>query len=222
METPRIFVCEDDGALRGSLVRGLREEGYDAQGAERGRALLELLSDDPGSPSACVIDIGLPDCDGRDLCQAIRSRGLNVPVLFLTAKTALADRLAGFAAGGDDYLGKPFAFAELLARLNALLRRGLQGAGSSTFSLDPTTHALVMGSESLYLTPTEYRLLACLAGAHDGAASRLTLIRTAWPAGAQVAENTLDSYMTRLRHKLGAAVDAPQIMTLRGAGYRLT
>ena len=112
METATIFICEDDGILRRNLAKGLAEEGYRTLAADCGTAFLKLLDDDPkAQPGACVIDIGLPDCDGRDLCQALRSRGVGAPVLFLTAKSALADRLAGFAAGGDDYLGKPFAYA---------------------------------------------------------------------------------------------------------------
>ena len=223
METATIFICEDDGILRRNLAKGLAEEGYRTLAADCGTAFLKLLDDDPkAQPGACVIDIGLPDCDGRDLCQALRSRGVGAPVLFLTAKSALADRLAGFAAGGDDYLGKPFAYAELLARLGALLRREAPGTKKQLpLELDPTTHAVRLEGRTAYLTPTEFRLLACLAGASEGAASRQAMLRAAWPAGAQVAQNTLDSYVARLRHKLGALEGAPHIVTLRATGYRL-
>lgn len=217
-----IFICEDDATLRRSLERGLLEEGYAVQGAGGGAELLRLLGKATLAPqSACVIDIGLPDCDGRDLCQAVRSRGFEMPVLFLTAKTALPDLLAGFAAGGDDYLGKPFAFPELLVRLEALLRRRQDRSTHTELELDPTSHTLRCGQEVTYLTPNEFRLLAALIGAGEATVRRQTLIRAAWPAGAQVAQNTLDAYVAHLRHKLAALPGAPRILTVRGVGYRV-
>src|SRR5262249_33348787 len=124
---PRVLIVEDDPELPDGLWRGLREEGFRAEAASSGAALFERI--EGAAPDALVIDIGLPDADGRDLCQALRARAVRAPVLFLTARDALVDRLAAFDAGGDDYLIKPFAFAELLARLQALLRRaGAAGA----------------------------------------------------------------------------------------------
>ena len=222
MSTATIFVCEDDATLRGSLVRSLREEQFDAQGVGRGAELLRLLGGGTQAKgNACVIDIGLPDCDGRDLCQAMRSRGLDLPVIFLTAKIALPDRLSGFAAGGDDYLGKPFAFAELLARLEALLRRRHEHLHTE-LELDPGAHTLRCHETIVYLTPTEFHLLACLVGAGEAAVSRKALLRAGWPTGARMAENTLDAYVAHLRHKLASLDGAPRIATVRGVGYRLT
>src|SRR6476646_1501195 len=139
------MVVEDDDELRGVLLRGLREEGFSAEPAATGAAALERV--DRAVPDAFVIDIGLPDSDGRDLCQALRAKGVQAPVLFLTARDALVDRIAGFDAGGDDYLTKPFAHVELVARIQAVLRRSgtdaaLEAAG---VRLDPTSHSVTAG-----------------------------------------------------------------------------
>jgi two-component system OmpR family response regulator len=217
----RIFVLEDDPQMRSLLVRGLREEGYEAQGYATGSELLRKLAE--VAPDLFIIDIGLPDTDGRDVCQAIRAQGVSAPVLFLTARDSLPDRLSGFRVGGDDYLTKPFAFAELLARLEALTRRShaeraVQVGG---LVLDPGTHAVSCGNETVPLTPTEFRLLAKLAAAPGQAIRRKTLIETAWPHGAIVYDNTLDAYIARLRRKVCSLPGAPQIVTVRGVGYSL-
>jgi DNA-binding response OmpR family regulator len=216
-----ILVVEDDDELRSVLSRGLREEGFSVAGVATGAALLDRVDD--FAPDALVIDIGLPDADGRDLCQALRARGNQTPVLFLTARDALVDRIAGFDAGGDDYLAKPFAFVELLARLQALLRRGgadgaLEAVG---LRLDPVGHAAADGSGEVALTPTEFRLLARLMSRPGEAVRRRDLVRAGWPHGAIVRENTLDAYLARLRRKLKQLEHAPEIATVHGVGYRI-
>jgi two-component system response regulator MprA len=148
---------------------------------------------------------------------------VQAPVLFLTARDALVDRLAGFDSGGDDYVTKPFALAEVSARLHALLRRaGATGAiAAAGLVLDPISHAVTAGNRSEPLTPTEFRLLARLL-AHPGeAVRRRDLVRAGWPHGAFVRENTLDAYIARLRRKLRALVDKPEIETVHGVGYRV-
>ena len=217
----QVFVVEDDPELRAVLCRGLEEEGYDTVGVASGAQLLELI--ESRLPDALIVDIGLPDADGRDLCQALRAQGIQAPVLFLTARDALVDRLAGFDAGGDDYVTKPFAFAEIVARLQALLRR----AGTETavealgLRLDPVAHAVAGVHETVPLTPTEFRLLARLLARPGEAVRRRDLIRAGWPHGAIVRENTLDAYVARLRRKLRGLVDAPAIATVHGVGYRI-
>src|SRR4051812_29702550 len=121
MQPVRVGLCEDDAALRSVLERALSAEGFVVRATATGRAAVEAFS--ASAPDVLVLDVGLPDADGRDVCQALRSHGVSAPVLFLTARDALPDRLSGFHAGGDDYMTKPFALAELIVRVGALLRR---------------------------------------------------------------------------------------------------
>jgi two-component system response regulator MprA len=216
-----VLIVEDEPELRGTLVRGLDEEGFRAEAVGRGSELLERVVDQ--APDALVVDIGLPDADGRDVVQALRARGVQTPVLFLTARDALADRISGFNAGGDDYLAKPFAFAELVVRLQALLRRsGGEGAVEAAgLRLDPVEHAASCGGVSVKLTPTEFRLLARLLARPGEAVRRRQLVAAGWPHGAIVHANTLDAYIARLRRKLRALPGAPGIETVRGVGYSL-
>ena len=221
MSEPFILVAEDDPELRAVLGRGLREEGFRAETVASGAELLVRTTED--EPDALVVDIGLPDADGRDVCQALRARGVQTPVLFLTARDALPDRIAGFDAGGDDYVSKPFAFAELVARLQALLRRsGGDGAiDAAGLRLNPVTHSVECGGKSAPLTPTEFRLLARLLSRPGEAVRRRELARAGWVHGARVRDNTLDAYIARLRRKLRAFENAPEIATIHGVGYRI-
>jgi two-component system response regulator MprA len=216
----RILVVEDDHELRGVLIRGLREAEFGVIPAVDGAAALRVPTEDL---DAAVIDIGLPDSDGRDVCQALRTRGVTGPVVFLTARDGLTDRLSGFSAGGDDYLGKPFHFAELVARLRAALRR----AGSNPaeivhdLRLDPVSHEMSTDGDAIGLTPTEFRLLARLVAEQGSVVRRHQLLATGWPDGATVADNTLDQYATRLRRKLREVGSNLELETARGIGYRL-
>lgn len=221
MSLALILLVEDDQELREVVGRALREDGFAVSHAGTGAEAMERVSAQP--PDALVIDVGLPDADGRDLCQALRAQGVQSPVLFLTARDALTDRLAGFGAGGDDYLTKPFSLAELMARLRAILNRaGMDGTvNAAGLSLDPTNHEVACGEQRVRLTPTEFRLLGALAAQVDRAVSRRNLVRAAWPDGAIVHDNTIDVYLARLRRKLRALPGAPGITTVHGVGYRL-
>jgi two-component system response regulator MprA len=220
---PHVLIVEDDTELREVLVRGLRDEGFAAQGVATGHELLERAAAE--SPDALIIDVGLPDSDGRDLCQALRAQGVQAPVLFLTARDSLPDRLSGFEAGGDDYVTKPFAFSEVIVRLRALLRRARpDGEGAmevGTLRLDPVAHAALSGEQRAELTPTEFRLLAALAARPGDAVRRHELVRAGWAPGAMVHDNTLDTYIARLRRKLRGLDDAPVIKTVHGVGYSM-
>jgi two-component system, OmpR family, response regulator len=217
----RILVVEDDQELRGLLARGLQDEGFAVEGVRTGAEVMQRVKEGP--PDALIIDVGLPDSDGRDLCQALRARGVQVPVLFLTARDAMSDRLSGFAAGGDDYVTKPFSVAEVAARLRALLKRAgaTQAFQVGGLLLDPTAHEIHGGEQTISLTPTEFRLIAALAGRPGDTLNRRELVRAAWPDGAVVHDNTLDVYLARLRKKLRDLPKAPEITTVHGVGYRL-
>ncbi len=215
-------VCEDDDELRGVLRRALEREGLTVRATASGTEAVRAFADEP--PDVLVLDIGLPDADGRDVCQALRARGVTSPVLFLTARDAVPDRISGFHAGGDDYLTKPFSLAELMVRIHALLRRSDGAAAEASPTgvvLDPAGHGATIGDSSISLTPTEFRLLAALAARPGTVLRRAQLVAAAWPDGAIVHDNTLDAYIARIRRKLrdGGAPEA--VETVRGVGYVL-
>jgi two-component system response regulator MprA len=218
----RLLIVEDDRDLREVLARALRAEGFVVTAVGTGHELVERATASP--PDALVIDIGLPDADGRDVCQALRARGIDAPILFLTARDALPDRLSGFTAGGDDYLTKPFDIEELTARLGALLKRSVRSEGELRAGLlfEPSQLTITLGDRAQQLTPTEFRLLATLATRAGKAVSRGELISVAWPAGAIVHDNTLDVYVARLRRKLRSLDDGPTLSTVHGLGYKLS
>ncbi|MFR0355015.1 response regulator transcription factor [Streptomyces sediminimaris] len=217
----KILVVEDDHALRDVLRRGLSEEGFTPVLAVDGATALRLGA---GDIAAVVLDIGLPDADGRDVCHALRAGGFAAPVIFLSARHQLTDRLSGFSAGGDDYLPKPFHLAELIARLRATLKRAAPPAvtTSGDLSLDASRHRASVGGADFGLSPTEFRLLATLMAANGALVRRRDLVRAAWPYGAQVSDNTLDQYLSRLRRKLRAAGSGLALNTARGIGHRLS
>ncbi len=215
-----VGVCEDDDELRGVLRSALERDGYAVRATNSGGEAVRMFSATP--PTVMILDVGLPDADGRDVCQALRAHGVDAPVLFLTARDALTDRLSGFHAGGDDYLTKPFAVPELLVRLSALARRHKASADSSGLALDPAAHAICFGAAQADLTPTEFRIVAALAATSGVVVRRAALVAAAWPDGAIVADNTLDAYVARIRRKL-ELIDSPRaIKTMRGVGYRFS
>jgi two-component system response regulator MprA len=214
-----VGVCEDEPALRSVLTRALRAMGHEpvvvATAAEALRAFGKHR------PAVLVLDIGLPDADGRDLCVALRAAGVDAPVLFLTARDGLHDKISGFEAGGDDYLTKPFDLDEVRVRLDALLRRTPSPTAAEPGGpvLDPGRHALLAGDVEVALTPTEFRLLGRLMSEPSTVVRRHALVAAAWPHGAMVSDNTLDSYIRRIRKKL-EPLDLATIGTVRGVGYR--
>jgi two-component system OmpR family response regulator len=214
-----VGVCEDEPALRSVLARGLRSFGHEPIAVGTAAEALRVFRHSP--PRALVLDIGLPDGDGRDLCLALRAAGIDAPVLFLTARDGLHDKVAGFEAGGDDYLTKPFQLAELKVRIDALLRRAStpRTMEPGRPMLDSARHALVLEGEEVSLTPTEFRLVGRLMAEPGRVVRRHALVAAAWPMGGQVSENTLDSYVRRVRSKLDR-IGAGEITTQRGVGYR--
>lgn len=217
-----IGVCEDDPAIRKVLQRTLAHAGHESLLAFTGAEALRLFAHRP--LDVIIMDIGLPDADGRDVIQALKAAGQHAPVLFLTALGALHDRLSGFAAGAEDYVAKPFEVKEVLARLEVLGRRGRrphadeQPAG---LVLDPVTHAATTAGGSARLTPTEFRILAAIMSRPGEVVRRHAVVAAGWPEGAYVADNTLDSYLRRVRAKLESVGSPSSIETVRGVGYRL-
>jgi two-component system response regulator MprA len=218
----RIGICEDDAGLRSLLTRALVDEGFEVRAVPGGRLAVQEFSSAP--PDLLVLDVGLPDADGRDVCQALRAHGVEAPVIFLSARGELTDRLSGFHAGGDDYVTKPFALAELLVRIRALLKRANpaeETPAHGELRLDPAAHGARVGDRIEPLTPTEFRLLAALAARPGEVLRRRELVSAAWPDGAIVHANTLDAYIGRLRRKLRALGAEAEIATARGVGYTL-
>ncbi|MDQ1705868.1 MAG: hypothetical protein QOF18_2234 [Frankiaceae bacterium] len=204
-------------------MRGLAAEGFEViWSAADGHSALQSAERAPARADVIVLDLGLPDADGLDVLGALRARGVDAPALVLTARSALSDRLQSFGAGVDDYLLKPFDFAELSARLDVLVRRHRPEPQHDVFTLDPVSHSLSGRDQSVSLSPTEYRLLATLLVRRGHVVRRATLISSAWPPGAIVKENTLDAFITRLRRALRVVEAEPRIETVRGVGYRLT
>src|SRR3954464_12733157 len=160
MEPLHVGVCEDDAHLRSVLERAFRKEGFRVRITASGREAVDVFSSSP--PHVLVLDIGLPDADGRDVCQALRVNSVSSPVIFLTARDALTDRLSGFHVGADDYVTKPFAVAELIARIRVAVRRHASSSDGDGFGdgaaggliVDPVTHAVRNGESAAQLTPT--------------------------------------------------------------------
>lgn len=214
-----VAVCEDDVALRSVLVRALRSAGHEVVSAGSGGEALRTFPD--AGTQVIVMDIGLPDSDGRDVCLALRANGVSVPVLLLTALDEVHDKVAGFESGADDYLTKPFELPELLVRVAALARRSVpQESTNRTPAMDASRHAVILGDRIVRLTPTEFRILAKLIASPGEIIRRQSLVAAGWPMGAQVHENTLDSYIRRLRRKVAELGDITEsIETVRGVGY---
>jgi two-component system, OmpR family, response regulator len=217
----KVGVCEDDPQVRRVVVEALKGLELDVVVAHRASEAMRLFAPD-AHLKAIVLDIGLPDGDGRDLCQALRAGGVTSPVLFLTARSGVHEVVAGFGAGGDDYLVKPFAVAELQARVAALVRRApAERLPSTALHLDPERFSIRAGEAEERVTPTEFRLLATLLARPGEVVRRRELIAAAWPVGAVVQANTLDSYMRRLRRLLEQVHAEERLSTARGVGFRL-
>lgn len=220
--THRVLIAEDDDAVRRSIERALKFEGYEVSTAENGeRALVEAAL---APPDAMVLDIMMPILDGMAVCRKIRAAGDSTPILMLTAKHELADRVAGLDAGADDYLVKPFALEELLARVRALLRRRELPADSGVLrigdlSLDPAARRVRRGERLVELTKTEFDLLELLLMNSGIVLSRDTIYDHIWGFDFETSSNSLDVYVGYLRRKTEAGGEPRLIHTVRGVGY---
>ena len=222
--TGRVLVVEDDQSVRDAVARALRYEGYDVRTAVDGETALEHIVDD--DPDVVVLDVLMPGTDGLTVCRRLRARGDFRPVLMLTARHEVTDRVAGLDAGADDYLVKPFALDELLARLRALLRRtsvtgGSQILSSGDLSLDPQRRQAWRGTRELGLTKTEFDLLELLLVNANIVVTRDTIYERIWGYEFETSSKSLDVYIGYLRRKTEAEGESRVIRTIRGVGYTL-
>jgi len=225
----RILVVDDDRAVRESLRRSLQFNGYQVELAADGQQALDWLADQ--RPDAMVLDVMMPRLDGLEVARRLRSTGDDLPILVLTARDAVSDRVAGLDAGADDYLPKPFALEELLARLRALLRRaappeetGDEGPAALHFAdlqLDPGTREVRRGDRPISLTRTEFALLELLMAHPKQVLTRSRLLEDVWGYDFPTSGNALEVYVGYLRRKTEAEGEPRLIHTVRGVGYVL-
>ncbi|MGB3370207.1 MAG: response regulator transcription factor [Rhodococcus sp. (in: high G+C Gram-positive bacteria)] len=224
--TMRILVVDDDRAVRDSLRRSLTFNGYTVELAVDGLDALEKVA--AARPDALVLDVMMPRLDGLEVCRRLRSTGDDLPILVLTARDSVSERVAGLDAGADDYLPKPFALEELLARLRALLRRtAMDAEGESeamTFadlSLDPVTREVTRGERSISLTRTEFSLMEMLMMNPRRVLTRSRILEEVWGYDFPTSGNALEVYVGYLRRKTEAEGESRLIHTVRGVGYVL-
>jgi two-component system response regulator MprA len=221
----RVLVVDDDRGLRDALRRALTLAGYEIQLSDGGAAALAQVAS--SAPDAVVLDIGLPDIDGIEVCRLLRREGNRVPVLMLTARDTVSDRIEGLDAGADDYLVKPFDVDELKARLRALLRRAGGdayadgGLGFAELRLDPGRHGVVVGDAFVELTRTEYQLLELLMLNPRRVLPHSLIYERVWGYDFGPTSNALRVYVGYLRRKLEEAGARSEIHTVRGVGYAL-
>ena len=218
----RILVVDDEPAVRTSLERALSLEGYDVDLAADGAAALDRLAAAP--PDAVVLDVSMPRLDGLEVCRRMRQAGDRTPVLLLTARDAVDDRVEGLDAGADDYLVKPFALRELRARLRALLRRVERDAGTVRFAdlaLDADAHEVLRGQRRIELSRTEFTLLELFMRHPRQVLTRTQIFESVWGYDLGATSNALGVYMGYLRRKTEEAGEPRLLHTVRGVGYVL-
>jgi two-component system response regulator MprA len=220
----RVLVVDDERAVRESLRRALELEGYDVELAADGREALDRLEVGP-DPDAVILDVLMPEVDGLEVCTELRRSGSRLPVLMLTARAEVENRVAGLDAGADDYLTKPFALEELLARLRALLRRTSNGSGETLrfadLELDPRTREVRRADEPIELTRTEFSLLELFLLNPRQVLTRSLIFERVWGYDFGAGSNSLDVYVGYLRRKTETGGKPRLIHTVRGVGYAL-
>ncbi|MCX5900725.1 MAG: response regulator transcription factor [Proteobacteria bacterium] len=218
----RILVVEDEKKIAGFIKRGLKEEGYAVDVATDGDEGYELAS--VNDYDLIILDIMLPKCDGVTLCKKLRSDRVETPVIMLTAKTSVQDKVTGLDAGANDYLTKPFAFEELLARIRVLLRRTVQPATRlqvADLALDLLSHKVTRADRDIILSSREFALLEYLMRNAGAVVTRTMISEHVWDIDFDTSTNVIDVYINYLRNKIDADFDKKLIQTIRGRGYML-
>lgn len=221
----QILLIEDDERIVEFVKRGLEAEGYGLTVTDDGEAAKAMAARDGWS--VIILDIMLPGHDGRDLCREMRAAGVKTPILMLTALDSLDDRVAGLRLGADDYLTKPFSFAELLARIEALMRRagGYQAVepikSVADLTIDRERKQVRRGERDIELTPREFSLLDCLLSEPGKVFSRTLILEKVWGYTSDPLTNVVEVYIRQLRKKIDAEGDEPLILTVRGFGYKI-
>ncbi|MGZ8136321.1 MAG: response regulator transcription factor [Methylococcaceae bacterium] len=222
----RILLVEDDKRIVDFVQRGLKAEGYTVEIAGSGQEAIALGT--AGQFQAIILDLGLPDINGRQVCERLRSNGVDTPILMLTARDTVQDKVTGLRAGADDYMTKPFAFEELLARIEALMRR--RGGEIKSESkelriadlvLNGETHEVRRGDVLIDLTPKEFALLECFMRMPGKLLSRTRILEQVWGYSADPLTNVVDVYIRQLRRKIDEDHDLKLLKTVRGFGYKL-
>ena len=222
----RILLVEDDPRIVDFVQRGLKAEGYTVEVAGTGLDAIALCTE--GEFQAVILDLGLPDINGREVCEKLRNAGIDTPILMLTARDTIQDKVAGLRSGSDDYMTKPFAFEELLARIEALLRRHGSELKPETrelqiadLKLNGETHEVRRGGNLIDLTPKEFALLECFMRMPGKVLSRTRILEQVWGYSADPLTNVVDVYIRQLRRKIDDDYDLKLLKTVRGYGYKL-
>lgn len=222
----RILLIEDDKRISDFVERGLKAEGYAVEVARCGQDAIDIGSD--GQFQAIVLDLGLPDINGREVCERLRRHGLDTPILMLTARDTVQDKVTGLRSGADDYMTKPFAFEELLARIEVLVRRrsgeiklDSKELQLSDLQLNVDTHEVRRGDTVIDLTPKEFALLECFMRMPGKVLSRTRILEQVWGYSADPLTNVVDVYIRQLRRKIDDDFELKLLKTVRGYGYKM-
>jgi two-component system, OmpR family, response regulator len=222
----RVLLVEDDARIVDFIQRGLKAEGYSVEVARTGLDAIALAS--IGKFQVIILDLGLPDLNGREVCERLRNSGIGTPILMLTARDTVQDKVTGLRSGADDYMSKPFAFEELLARIEVLMRRRggefepeTKELQIADLVLNGETHEVRRGESIIDLTPKEFALLECFMRAPGKVLSRTRILEQVWGYSTDPLTNVVDVYIRQLRRKIDDDYDLKLLKTVRGFGYKL-
>ena len=222
----RVLLVEDDERIVDFVQRGLKAEGFSVEVARSGLEAIELGTE--GQFQTIILDLGLPDLNGRQVCERLRNAGIGTPILMLTARDTVQDKVTGLRSGADDYMTKPFAFEELLARIEVLMRRHsgeikpeIKELQMADLVLNGETHEVRRGETLIDLTPKEFALLECFMRMPGKVLSRTRILEQVWGYSADPLTNVVDVYIRQLRRKIDDDYDLKLLKTVRGYGYKM-